>query len=119
MRWSRRRPSSGRSCVADLVTLRSDALTASIHPLGAELWSLADSAGRQLMTDADPAFWTGRAPLLFPIVGALAGDSYRLGDRTFAMAFAKAQASGRPLIVWAGKEPATWRDAPGPPAHPL
>jgi galactose mutarotase-like enzyme len=72
--------------VADLVTLRSDALTASIHPLGAELWSLRDAEGRELMTDADPAFWTGHAPLLFPIVGALAGDAYRLGDRTFAMA---------------------------------
>ncbi|WP_439484695.1 aldose 1-epimerase family protein [Blastomonas fulva] len=72
--------------MADLVSLRSDTLTASIAPLGAELWSLADAQGRQLMTDADPAFWTGRAPLLFPIVGALAGDAYRLGDRTFSMA---------------------------------
>lgn len=71
--------------MADRVTLRSDALTASIHPLGAELWSLRDADGRQLMTDADPAFWSGHAPLLFPIVGALAGDQYRLGDRTFAM----------------------------------
>lgn len=71
--------------MADLVTLGSGALTASINPLGAELWSLTDSAGRQLMTDADPAFWTGRAPLLFPIVGALAGDQYRLGERVFTM----------------------------------
>jgi galactose mutarotase-like enzyme len=37
------------------------------------------------MTDADPAFWTGHAPLLFPIVGALNGGAYRLGDQTFAM----------------------------------
>lgn len=72
--------------MADLVTLRSDALTASIHPLGAELWSLKDADGRELMTDADPAFWTGHAPLLFPIVGALADDQYRLGERAFAMA---------------------------------
>ncbi len=71
--------------MADLVTLRSDALTASIHPLGAELWSLRDTEGRELMTDADPAFWSGHAPLLFPIVGALAGDAYRLGGRSFAM----------------------------------
>ena len=71
--------------MADLVTLRSDALTASIDPLGAELWSLRDAEGRELMTDADPAFWSGHAPLLFPIVGALAGDQYRLGERHFAM----------------------------------
>lgn len=71
--------------MADLVTLRSNALTASIHPLGAELWSLKDAEGRELMTDANPAFWAGHAPLLFPIVGALAGDAYRLGERSFAM----------------------------------
>lgn len=71
--------------MADLVSIASDALTASINPLGAELWSLSDAQGRQLMTDADPAFWTGRAPLLFPIVGGLAGDQYRLGERTFPM----------------------------------
>ena len=72
--------------MADLVTIRSDALSASINPLGAELWSLADHQGRQLMTDADPAFWTGRAPLLFPIVGALNRDRYRLGGESFTMA---------------------------------
>ncbi len=72
--------------MADLVGIRSDALTASINPLGAELWSLADAQGRALMTDADPAFWTGRAPILFPIVGALAGDEYRLDGQTYAMA---------------------------------
>ena len=37
------------------------------------------------MTDADPAFWTGHAPLLFPIVGALNGGRYRLDGREYAM----------------------------------
>jgi galactose mutarotase-like enzyme len=68
-----------------LVTIESKDLVASINPLGAELWSLKDSEGRQLMTDADPRFWTGRAPILFPIVGGLANNSYRLGNRTFDM----------------------------------
>ncbi len=71
--------------MADLVSIASDRLTARIHPLGAELWSLADSEGRQLMTDADPAFWAGHAPLLFPIAGALAGDHYRLNGQAYAM----------------------------------
>jgi len=69
-----------------LVTIRSAALTATINPLGAELSSLGDAEGRALMTDADPAFWTGRAPLLFPIVGALREDRYRLeDDRSFTL----------------------------------
>jgi galactose mutarotase-like enzyme len=64
--------------MTDLVAIASGDLTARISPLGAELWSLTDAAGREYMTDADPAFWTGHAPLLFPIVGALNGGHYRL-----------------------------------------
>lgn len=37
------------------------------------------------MTDANPAFWSGRAPLLFPIVGRLNDDSLRVNDSTYAM----------------------------------
>jgi galactose mutarotase-like enzyme len=71
--------------VGDLVTIASKDLTAAINPFGAELTHLRDSAGRELMTDADPAYWTGHAPLLFPIIGALAGDAYRLGEQRYAM----------------------------------
>lgn len=71
--------------MTDLVTIASDVLTACINPLGAELWSLTDGQGREYMTDADPAFWTGHAPLLFPIVGALNGGRYRLGEATYEL----------------------------------
>lgn len=69
----------------DLVTIANGALTARINPLGAELWSLTDPQGREYMTDADPAFWTGHAPLLFPIVGALRNGTYRLDGRDYAL----------------------------------
>ena len=69
----------------DAVTIASAGLVARIDPLGAELVSLTDADGSEWMTDADPAFWTGHAPLLFPIVGALAGDRYRLDDAEYAM----------------------------------
>lgn len=71
---------------ADLIAIASGDLTARVNPLGAELWSLTDAAGREYMTGADPAFWTGHAPLLFPIVGALNGGHYRLNDREYALA---------------------------------
>ena len=71
--------------MAEQVVITSGTLTARIDPFGAELASLSDGEGRELMTGADPAYWTGRAPLLFPIVGALAGDRYRLGGDTHAM----------------------------------
>lgn len=69
----------------DLVTISGGDLTARINPLGAELWSLTDAAGAEFMTDADPAFWSGHAPLLFPIVGALSGDTLRIDGREFSM----------------------------------
>ena len=69
----------------DLVTIANGAFTARINPLGAELWSLADRRGREYMTDADPRFWTGHAPLLFPIVGALRNGTYRLDEREYAL----------------------------------
>ena len=71
--------------MTDLVTIASGAFTAGINPLGAELWSLTDPQGREYMTDADPRFWTGHAPLLFPIVGALRNGTYRLDGRDYAL----------------------------------
>lgn len=67
----------------DLITISSGSLTVRVNPLGAELTSLTDGVGAEYMTDADPAFWTGHAPVLFPIVGGLVDDTYRLGDQTY------------------------------------
>ncbi len=78
-----------------MIEIASDALTATINPLGAELSGLRDAAGNALMTDGDPAWWTGRAPLLFPIVGTLAGDTYRLDGKSYSLprhGFARRQA---------------------------
>jgi len=69
-----------------MVAIANGVLTARIHPLGAELWSLSDAKGREYMTDGDPAYWTGHAPLLFPIVGALNGGTYRLDGQEYTLA---------------------------------
>ncbi|MGK6354407.1 aldose 1-epimerase family protein [Sphingomonas sp. DT-207] len=68
-----------------MIEIASDTLSTSINPFGAELSHLRDAEGRELMTDADPAFWSGRAPLLFPIVGRLNGDRYRLDGRDYPL----------------------------------
>jgi galactose mutarotase-like enzyme len=57
--------------MADLVTLTSPDLTVTISPLGAELQAITDSEGRDWLWDGDARWWTGRAPILFPTVGAL------------------------------------------------
>ncbi|WP_423141061.1 aldose 1-epimerase family protein [Parablastomonas sp. CN1-191] len=71
--------------MSDLIVIAADGLTAAVNPLGAELWSLKDARADEWMTDADPAFWTGHAPILFPIVGALNDGHYRLDGRDYAM----------------------------------
>jgi galactose mutarotase-like enzyme len=67
------------------ITIRSGNLSAAVNPLGAELSVLRDADGRDLLWNGDPAVWNGRAPLLFPIVGELAGGCYRLGDKTYQL----------------------------------
>ncbi|THD36086.1 MAG: aldose 1-epimerase family protein [Sphingomonas sp.] len=81
--------------MAELVRIAGGSLSAAINPLGAELTSLTDAEARELMTDADPAFWTGHAPILFPIVGRLNGDVLRLDGVEYPMkqhGFARHQA---------------------------
>jgi galactose mutarotase-like enzyme len=51
--------------------------------MGAQLFTLKDAEGRDLQWDGDPAIWSGRAPILFPIVGALADDRYRVDGKTY------------------------------------
>ncbi len=72
--------------MTDLVTLSSPDLTVTVAPLGAELQSIVDTRGRGWLWDGDPRWWTGRAPILFPTVGALAGGVARFGGAEHVMA---------------------------------
>jgi galactose mutarotase-like enzyme len=65
--------------------ISSEALQARISPLGAELLSLKNANGLEYMTDADPAFWGGHAPLLFPIVGSLSCDKFNHEGRFYTL----------------------------------
>lgn len=69
-----------------LVSIAGDHLSAQINPFGAELHSLRDAAGRDYLWDGDPAVWAGRAPILFPIVGAVAGGVIRVDGQEYPMA---------------------------------
>ena len=71
--------------MTDLITIANDHLTARINPHGAELTHLHDAAGRELMTNADPAFWTGHAPILFPVVGVVNEGVIRLDGQPYPM----------------------------------
>lgn len=106
-----------------MIEIGNGALTAAINPFGAEFSSLRDAEGRELMTDADPAFWTGRAPLLFPVVGALNGDVLRVGGREYGlpkhgfarrMAFAVTEASPTRTVFRLAADKETLKAYPWP-----
>ena len=71
--------------MVDLIWIRGDKLSAAINPFGAELTHLRDADGRELMTDADPAFWPRHAPLLFPVIGVTNGGVIRVDGREYPM----------------------------------
>lgn len=89
---------------SDSHTLKSEAITATVKADGAELCSLKNAAGTELLWQAGPE-WPRHAPLLFPIVGRLKNDELRLGGKTYAMTqhgFARDQ-----RFEWLEREPAS------------
>jgi galactose mutarotase-like enzyme len=64
--------------------LQSGAISAAIMAQGAELCSLRDASGTELIWQAGPA-WPRHAPILFPIVGRLKSDTLRHRGRAYPM----------------------------------
>lgn len=58
---------------------------ARITTLGAELVSYRDETGREYIWSGDPAYWPGRNPLLFPIVGGLRDGKIQVKGREVSM----------------------------------
>ena len=57
------------------VTLENDQLAVNIDTLGAELQSIRTKRNEtEQLWNGDPKFWTGRAPIMFPICGGLKDD---------------------------------------------
>lgn len=67
------------------ITLRKDGLEARADPMGGELVSLRDGADEYIW-NGDPAYWSGRNPVLFPIVGALRDGTVQVGQKVCHMA---------------------------------
>jgi galactose mutarotase-like enzyme len=86
------------SMTKDGHTLRGEAITATVTAEGAELCSLKNAGGLELIWQAGAA-WPRHAPLLFPIVGRLSRDELRHRGKTYPMTqhgFARDQ-----RFVWA------------------
>lgn len=88
----------------DSFTLRNDKMSATVAANGAELCSLKNAGGIELLWQAGPE-WPRHAPLLFPIVGRLKNDQLRHGGKIYPMTqhgFARDQ-----RFDWLQREPAS------------
>ncbi|QHC73530.1 aldose 1-epimerase family protein [Rathayibacter sp. VKM Ac-2805] len=81
---------SSDSPAPTVLTLGSESLRLALTTAGAEMTSLRDDEGREYLWQAGPE-WRRHAPVLFPIIGRLPGDTlhhdgadHRMGQHGFA-----------------------------------
>ena len=67
------------------IIIKNQSITVEISPKGAELQSIIKD-GTEYLWQGDSAIWSGRAPVLFPIVGGLKGDTYKYDGRSYSLA---------------------------------
>ncbi|WP_034728558.1 aldose 1-epimerase family protein [Bacteriovorax sp. BSW11_IV] len=68
------------------IKISSHYISAKISSQGAELQSLRDrESSVEYLWQGHPKFWSRRAPVLFPIVGSLRDDQYRIGRKYYVM----------------------------------
>ncbi|PDT01747.1 aldose epimerase [Rhizobium chutanense] len=61
-------------------------LTVDVSSLGAEMQALTSGDGRSWLWSGDAAFWSGRSPILFPIVGKAPDDKVAIDGTVYPMA---------------------------------
>ena len=66
--------------------LKNTRLSICVDSMGAELRSLRNlDSDTEYMWDADPEYWKGISPVLFPFVGGLKNGSYRYEGKEYSM----------------------------------
>ena len=68
-----------------LVTIKNEKLTVAVDTLGAQLMNICSADGTEYLWQGDSAYWSDRAPLLFPFVARLTNNSYRLNGKVYPM----------------------------------
>lgn len=72
--------------MCEMRTIENDQLLIQINERGAEVREVFHKeSGRQYMWSGDPAYWGRVSPVLFPIVGRLKNDQYKIDDQTYEL----------------------------------
>ena len=67
-----------------MITLKNDFLEVSLHPKGAEIHKIVGLKDNlNYMWKRDPIQWANSAPILFPFVGAVTNDTYRVDGKEY------------------------------------
>ena len=61
-------------------TLKNKKLTVIFESKGATLHSIKDNDGVEYLWEGNPEYWSGQAPVLFPICGSIRDDKAQIGD---------------------------------------
>lgn len=66
-------------------TIQNEKLSLTVSTLGAQMMSLRGADGIEYLWQGDPAYWSDRAPNLFPFIGRLTNNSYQYQGKTYPM----------------------------------
>lgn len=66
-------------------TIENNRLRLVIESRGAQLLHIQSREGLEYLWQGDPAYWSDRAPILFPFVGRLTQDTYRYQGKPYSM----------------------------------
>ena len=66
-------------------TIENDHLTLSVDSLGTQMMHICSRDGREYLWQGDPAYWSDRAPTLFPFIGRQTRDSYQYRGTVYPM----------------------------------
>ncbi|MHC0444908.1 aldose 1-epimerase family protein [Flavobacterium sp. 3-218] len=64
-------------------TISNSILTASIKHAGAELFSIKNNQNNEYIWEGNPDFWGKHSPVLFPIVGTLKNNTYKINEKEY------------------------------------
>jgi len=69
----------------ETISIANALLSADVAFQGAEMIRLRGASGEDYLWNGDPQWWSGRSPLLFPMVGRAANDEIKVAGRAYAL----------------------------------